>query len=64
MNAQKFLNALRIMHSLDEVDQVIDRDKVAAFHRDPLRAAMRMDDETWRQVYALIEARQPNQSGV
>jgi hypothetical protein len=58
MDANKYLNALRIMHSLDEVGQVLDRDMAAEFHSDPARAAMRMDDETWQRVYALIEARQ------
>jgi len=28
------------------------------FHRDPMRAGIRMDAETWAKVYALIEARQ------
>ena len=59
MDAGKFQNALRIMHSLDEVAGVLPAEDVAAFHNDPVRAAIRMDASTWAKVYALIEARQP-----
>ena len=60
MDAHRFHNALRIMHSLDEVSDVIGPEAAAEFHRDPLRAAIRMDEPTWARVYALIEARQPD----
>jgi hypothetical protein len=57
-DAHTFQNALRIMHSLDEVSQVIPAENVRAFHRDPMGAALRMDAETWAKVYGLIRARQ------
>ena len=57
-DAAKFQNALRIMYSLDEVDTVLTPQKAEGFHRDPIRASLRMDAETWAKVYALIEARQ------
>lgn len=57
--AQRFHNALRIMYSLDEVDQVLAGEKVSEFHANPLRAALHMDRATWAKVHALIEARQP-----
>jgi len=56
--ARRAQNMLRIMHSLDEVSTVLPRDQVAAFHADPMGAAMRMDPTTWANVYALIERRQ------
>jgi len=57
-DAAKFQNALRIMYSLDEIDAVLTPQKTEGFHRDPMRAGIRMDAETWAKVYALIEARQ------
>lgn len=58
-DAQKFQNALRIMYSLDEVSSVLPTmEDTAIFHADPMRAAIRMDEETWAKVYALIEKRQ------
>lgn len=60
--AHRFQNALRIMHSLDEISAVLAPDKVTEFHRDPFRAAIRMDEKTWTKVFALIDARQPFQS--
>jgi|GEM_PF-4111010 len=59
MTAARFQNMLRIMHGLDEVDTVLDRPATAEFHRDPMRAALRMDAPTWAKVFALIENRQP-----
>lgn len=56
--AARMQNALRIMHSLDEVSSVLPPEKVAAFHKDPLAAAIRMDAPTWERVFALIEERQ------
>jgi hypothetical protein len=57
-DAHTFQNALRIMNSLDEVSQVIPAENVRAFHQDPMAATIRMDEETWEKVYALICARQ------
>jgi hypothetical protein len=57
-DANTFQNALRIMHSLDEVSQVIPAENVRAFHQDPMASALRMDAETWAKVYGLICARQ------
>jgi len=57
--AHKMQNALRIMMSLDEVRNIIGTDGAAAFHRDPLAAAIRMDETTWAKVFELITARQP-----
>ena len=57
-DAARFQNALRIMFSLDEIYQVLPPEKVAAFHRDPIGVAIRMDAPTWAKVFALIEARQ------
>jgi hypothetical protein len=57
-DAHSFQNALRIMNSLDEVSQVIPAENVRAFHQNPMAAAIRMDEETWAKVYALIIARQ------
>jgi hypothetical protein len=57
-DAAKFQNALRIMYSLDEVDAVLTPQKAEGFHRDPMRTAIRMDEEAWAKVYAMIEARQ------
>lgn len=57
-DAQKFQNGLRIMHSLDEVSSVLPPEIVPLFHNDPMMVAIRLDEETWAKVYALIEARQ------
>lgn len=57
-DAAKFQNALRIMHSLDEVSTVLPPNKISDFNNYPLQIAIRMDAETWAKVYALIEARQ------
>ena len=59
--AARFQNALRIMHSLDEVDTVLPHGNfsVSDFHNYPIATAIRMDAETWAKVYVLIEARQP-----
>ena len=62
MTAHEFQNALRIMHSLDEVASVMLLADARKFHADPVRAAMRMDEDTWARVYALIEARQPRKA--
>lgn len=56
--AARMQNALRIMHSLDEVSSVLPPSRVSLFHRDPLRAAILMDAPTWERVFALIEERQ------
>jgi len=61
MTAHEFQNALRIMMSLDEVSSVLGKEMVRVFHNDPMRAAVRMDEDTWARVYALIEARQPKE---
>lgn len=62
MEARRFQNALRIMHSLDEVADVLPSESVAAFHADPFGAAIRMDETTWAKVFALIEKRQNSNS--
>lgn len=57
--ARRFVNALRIMNSLDEVSIVLGVDGAATFFANPMMAMMQLDDETAAQVFALIEARQP-----
>ncbi len=57
MTSRQFQNSLRIMHSLDEVSDVIGDELAAQFHRNPMEVAMRMDASTWASVYALIEKR-------
>ena len=57
-DAAKFQNALRIMYSLDEVSTVLTPYIALRFQRDPIGTSIRMDEETWAKVYALIEARQ------
>ena len=57
MTAAQFQNAIRIMHSLDEVSEVLERDDVGDFHRNPMQASLHMDEPTWARVYALIEKR-------
>lgn len=59
LRAKRFQNALRIMHSLDEVKDVLPAYMVPIFHQDPMKAAIRMDEKTWAKVYALIERRMP-----
>lgn len=56
--AAAFLNRLKIMRSLDEVDMVIGRQRAQAFHADPIREATRMSDNEWRQVFDLILRRE------
>jgi len=58
-DAHKFQNALRIMYSLDEVSSVLSPEDTGAFHANPMAKSVRMDEDTFARVYALIEARQP-----
>ena len=46
------------MYSLDEVSTVLTPYIALRFQRDPIGTSIRMDEETWAKVYALIEARQ------
>ena len=57
-DAARFQNALRIMSSLDGIDEILPLNRVAAYYRDPVSESIRMDAETWAKVFDLIDARQ------
>jgi len=59
--AARMQNALRIMYSLDEIASEIGDVGARQWHSDPLGIAVRLDEEAWRRVYALIERRQPKE---
>jgi len=64
MLAPEFLNALRIVQSLDafhlsEAGIVLDRDQQEAFHRDPSNWLVRADSDTKLKIWSLVEARLP-----
>ncbi|ODT12038.1 MAG: hypothetical protein ABS35_41010 [Kaistia sp. SCN 65-12] len=71
--ASRFHNALRILTSIEVNDlraacvvddnwgtpEASDRAQLAAFVQDPIREALRMPDDNFDRLFALIESRQP-----
>lgn len=64
MDARKFINALRILHSLDRhelvdagVLQASDLDGWLMFQRNPFRAAMRLVDQSADALAVAIQRR-------
>lgn len=71
--AARFHNALRIMLSIDVADLrnagivdknwgtpgASDRPQLAGFIQDPIRESLRMPDDNFDRLFALIESRQP-----
>lgn len=74
--ASRFHNALRILTSLDVADLraagvidenwgtpgASDRPQLAAFVQDPIREVLRMPDDNFDRLFALIESRQPKEN--
>ncbi len=57
---RRFLNALRILHSIDHNEvPFLSAERWASFRDDPFLFLMRADDETTQRIWSIIEGRQP-----